>query len=265
MPEFPPSNGDPAAPSRDLPAPYVNPWTLLGRDLRAVLASLVLKARELWRRNRAADLPRPGFWPRGAAPLFWPLVLTGGLVLAVALGRLIRLPAGTSDTAEPTGPPTIVNEGDSGDRAAGSEGSKAPERIPNPVLPDKSPSGQPLPDPAISPQPLPQVPESANGEVAPVAPPEVTPEMAALRVDDPDHLIGETRADPAAGRLELRLSPAFGALSAGERRRWAERWQERAASLGYGDLELRASTGRLLGRNALVGSGMILLEPEGTL
>jgi hypothetical protein len=70
-------SSDPRGAGRDLPAPYVNPWRLLGRDLRAVLASLALKGRELWRRNLAGDLPRPRFWPRQAAPLFWPLVLGG--------------------------------------------------------------------------------------------------------------------------------------------------------------------------------------------
>jgi hypothetical protein len=86
----------------------------------------------------------------------------------------------------------------------------------------------------------------------------------ALASDDPDHLIAEARADPAAGRLVLLLTPAFGPLGEEQRRRWAERWRERAESLGYEELELRSPAGRLLGRKALVGSGMILLEPERT-
>jgi hypothetical protein len=45
------------------------------------------------------------------------------------------------------------------------------------------------------------------------------------------------------------------------RRRWAERWQLRALALGYERLELVDSQRRLLARGALVGSGMILLDP----
>lgn len=66
---------DPDPGRSQLPALYTSPWSALGRDLNAVLASLRLKAQELWRRNRQADLSVPGFWPRALAPLFWPLLL----------------------------------------------------------------------------------------------------------------------------------------------------------------------------------------------
>ena len=106
--------------------------------------------------------------------------------------------------------------------------------------------------------------ETPTEEVAPVAAPEPSAELVALSSDDPDQLITEARAEPAAGRLVLLLTPAFYPLGEEQRRRWAERWRERAESLGYEELELRSPAGQLLGRNALVGSGMILLEPEET-
>ncbi len=72
--------------NRDLPAPYVNPWSLLRHDLRAVLASQRLALWELWRRNRQGDLPLPEGWPRGLAAGFWPLLLALLLLLLGGLG-----------------------------------------------------------------------------------------------------------------------------------------------------------------------------------
>ena len=56
----------------------------------------------------------------------------------------------------------------------------------------------------------------------------------------------------------------YATQSPASRRRWAERWQERALALGYRRLELVDADGRLLARAALVGSGMILLDPGPT-
>jgi hypothetical protein len=60
--------------------------------------------------------------------------------------------------------------------------------------------------------------------------------------------------------LVLELAPAFANLPAPERQRRAEQWQQRAADLGYDHLELRDSRSGLLARDALVGSGMIVLS-----
>ena len=75
-----------------LPAPYQDPFSRLGEDLRAVVASLRLRLQELWRRNWQGDLARPGFWPRDLAPLYWPLLLSCGLILITLLPlQLARL------------------------------------------------------------------------------------------------------------------------------------------------------------------------------
>lgn len=97
------------------PTPYENPWGLLGRDLVAVAASLGLRLRELWRRNRQGDLSVPGFWPVALAPLFWPLLLALGLALAVALPVALPPPAGPAvdlspPIASPQAPPVAIPE-----------------------------------------------------------------------------------------------------------------------------------------------------------
>jgi len=66
------------------------------------------------------------------------------------------------------------------------------------------------------------------------------------------------------GLLVLQLAPAYGRLSGAERQRLALLWQRMAAELGYEHLELRDSRAGLLGRDALVGEGMILLSPSPT-
>ena len=59
----------------------------------------------------------------------------------------------------------------------------------------------------------------------------------------------------------LTMAPTYAGLATASRGRWAERWQQRARGLGYERLELVDGQGRLLARGALVGSGMILLDP----
>jgi len=89
-------------PSSPLPAPYQDPWSRLATDLAAVVATARLKARELWRLNGEGTLATPVFWPRGLAPLFWPLLLALGLLLMVGLA--LRLPGGWGGPpADPAG------------------------------------------------------------------------------------------------------------------------------------------------------------------
>ncbi|MBW4531408.1 MAG: hypothetical protein KME02_12060 [Aphanothece saxicola GSE-SYN-MK-01-06B] len=225
---------DPVPPPSDLPAPYASPWGQLGHAARAVLASLRLKLRELWRRNREGDLSVPGFWPQGLAPLFWPLLLATLLALSLALaGQVWR---GLSQTA-PQAP---------GEAAATGVQMPAPTvaapalEAPPPVAVDKP---MPLPEPE------------------PPPPLELDPLLALLAQDDPDHLIASAHPAPAEGRLVLTMAPAYTTLGETNRRRWAERWQQRARALGYERLELVDGRQRLLARAALVGSGMILLDP----
>ena len=222
---------DPVPPPSDLPAPYASPWGQLGGVLRAVLASLRLKLRELWRRNGEGDLSVPGFWPQGLAPLFLPLLLATLLALALALAGQVRrgLP---QRTVRPVGRPvaTLITPAPLG----------APTVAPPPVAVD---------EPAL--------------ELKPEPPPplELDPLLALLAEDDPEHLVASVHPEPAEGRLVLTMAPTFPSLAPASRRRWAERWQQRALALGYERLELVDSQRRLLARGALVGSGMILLDP----
>lgn len=222
---------DPVPPPSDLPAPYASPWGQLGSALRAVLATLRLKLRELWRRNGEGDLSVPGFWPQGLAPLFWPLLLATLLALALALAGQVR--RGLSQrTARPVGQPaaTLITPAPLG----------APSVAPPPVAVDE-PTAGPEPEP---PPPL-----------------ELDPLLALLAQDDPEHLVASAHPEPAEGRLVLTMAPTYPTLAQTSRRCWAERWQERALALGYERLELVDSQQRLLARGALVGSGMILLDP----
>ena len=228
---------DPVPPPSDLPAPYASPWGQLGTAARAVLASLRLKLRELWRRNREGDLSVPGFWPQGLAPLFWPMLLALALALAGQVWRglsqrSVQPPAGAPDSA-------VL--------------APAPQEAPAAAAP-VSPTTPPV---AVAP------PMVETKPPAPAAAPalELDPLLALLAQDDPDHLIASAHPVPAEGRLVLSMATTYTALTPASRRRWAERWQQRALALGYERLELVDGQERLLARRALVGSGMILLDP----
>jgi hypothetical protein len=223
-------------PSPNLPSSYVSPWWLLGQDLQAVAASLGLRARELWRRSGSGDLPRPPFWPRAGAALFWPLVLVGVLLLLLALGRL----AYRSATGAGLPPPLPV-------ATAMTTPAPAPVGARGPELPMEPMVGEPL-DPLPSP------------ELA------LDPLLELLSAGDGQVLIVGARPRPELGSLVLELDrAAFLALPAPQRQSQANLWQQRAAELGYGALDLvegpsAAGSGRLLGRQARVGTGMILLS-----
>jgi hypothetical protein len=232
-------------PSRSpLPAPYRSPWLQLGRDLAALAAWLRLKLRELWRRNREGSLWRPPFWPLAGAALFWPLLLA--LLLALPLATLLAGRPG----AEPSGSPTAAGPRD-----------RAPEP-PVPVQEDReapppsTPAGSVTPDESLA-KPLgPPLPP------LPAEPPPADPLLAALERGEDSPLIAAVRPHPARALLELRLEEPYSALAALQRRERAERWLARSRDLGFEAVELRAGDGALLGRSALVGSGMILLDPD---
>ncbi|WP_216914157.1 MULTISPECIES: hypothetical protein [unclassified Synechococcus] len=223
---------DPVPPPSDLPAPYASPWGRLAQALLAVLASLSLKLRELWRRNGEGDLSVPGFWPQGLAPVFWPLLLAALLALLLALAGQAR--RGLNHRAAPA----------SG--AAAPVVAPAPP-VPVPTAPVPAPTAIAAPEPVAEPEPPPAL--------------ELDPLLALLAEDDPEHLIASAHPEPAEGRLVLTMAPAYAGLAPASRGRWAERWQERARGLGYERLELVDGQRRLLARGALVGSGMILLDP----
>jgi hypothetical protein len=78
-----------------------------------------------------------------------------------------------------------------------------------------------------------------------------------------ESLIVAFRPEPATLTLTLSLDDAFLTLPAGERERLAERWRQRALEAGYSHLRLREGRGRLVGRDAVVGGGMVVLDPPG--
>jgi len=129
-----------------------------------------------------------------------------------------------------------------------------------PSVPQAAPAPAPTDAPA-EPTALP-IP-SAAPVAAPEPPPrlELDPLLALLAEQDPQHLIASAHPKPAEGLLVLTMKPTYTDLAAASRGRWAERWQERALELGYERLELVNGRQRLLARAALVGSGMILLDP----
>jgi hypothetical protein len=240
----------------DLPAEYVDPWRLLGRDLRAVLASLRLRLWELGRRNRGGELWRPPFWPASLAPLFWPLALALLLIALVAGVGAIRgvSPAG-EDPARET--PAVVE-------------APAPpsEALPPGGRREDSPADPALESPAVAspvelpPLPTPPLPPPA-AEPAPAAepPPPPDPLLSALGETGATSLLQAARAEPARSLLVLTATPAFSALPPAERQGRAEGWWRQGQELGYERLELRDGRGRLLARSALVGEGLVLFEP----
>ena len=240
--------GAPPAPSSELPAPYQDPFAALGQDLRAVLATLRLRLQELWRRNRQGDLSVPGFWPQDLAPLFWPLLL------ALGLAALLALPIGVGRVLPERSEPA----------------AEQPQKLFTTPLPQARPAAEPEPiaepqvpadlaaEPQAKPVPLPEPERQVEPEPPPL---ELDPLLALLNDDDPRHLIVSAHPEPGEGLLQLQIAEAFVLLPPADQRSEAERWLERSQSLGYGRLQLLDGAGRLLGRQALVGSGMILLEP----
>lgn len=211
----------------NLPAPYESPWRQLGRAVVAVLASLRLDARGLWRRNRDAELPRPAWWPRDLVPLFWPLLLVGALALSLALGTGLTLWHRTRAAEAPAAVSSVAS-------------------------------------PELAEAPLPQTPPSLVQEPVVLNPsPEPADQLlVAMAQGDGQGLINAVRTMADKGLLQLQLGPAYGALDPRQQRRQAETWLQRSQEQGFDQLELIAPNGQMLGYRARVGSGMILLDPH---
>ncbi len=250
-------------PSTNLPVPYRSPWRALGEDLRAVAATLRLGLQELWRRNGQGDLPRPALWPRDLAPLFWPLLLVVALaaLLLVGLGLGQRLGDSASGLAKP-------------------ESLAPPAEIPL-EIPQEIPATRATADPADAPQeprseaPAPETPEpepnapgaataETSSEAAAAAPgPTFPPDPLAELLASPAAagLLRTASAEPASAGLQLVLAEDFLDLPGAEQQRRADAWLQLALGLGYEHLQLRDAHGALMGREAVVGGGMILLSP----
>ncbi|MBM5806180.1 MAG: hypothetical protein FJ056_00525 [Cyanobacteria bacterium M_surface_10_m2_179] len=233
--------------SRDLPAAYRSPWTTLGENLQAVLADTGLRTRELWRRNGQGSLWRPAWWPVDLAPLFWPLLVGAALaLLAAALGSIIVLGRG----AAPPQPQIPA------------EHSVVPLELPStPEQPPPRAELEPVPL-AVSPA-APPVEPPPDGSVTLDAPEEELDPLAALLTrSGADGLLLGAQARSDQLTLVLQVSPAYGQGSRAEQQQRADRWQQWAFELGYDHLELRDSRAGLIARDALVGSGMIVLTPS---
>jgi len=281
------ARGEPPGDGPPLPAPYRSPWGSLAEALGAVAADLRLRLRRLWRRNLEGELPLPALWPLRLAPLFWPLLL-GGVVAGLAgLGGLLlhRSEAAPSpaDTATRRGtaattaitaagverqPPDLVS-GEPADLGfnttgadhAGPTGGPEPGSTPRAVPQDGHANDRSAAGPSGSGPERSTTPVSGDGTGGMAPKLVLDPLLELLSQGDDAELLLAVRPDPAVSRLSLTLSPAAAALPQPALLQQAERWQQRAREAGYERLELRDSRGRLRGRSALVGSGMILLAP----
>jgi len=213
----------------NLPAPYESPWRQLGVSLRAVLASLRLDLRSLWRRNRDGELPRPSWWPRDLVPLFWPLLLVGALALALTLGTGLARWHRTSPEPE-----------------------AAPDAVRSVDTPEQAEAPLPQPPPPLVKEPVVLTPPATLAD----------PLLAAIAQGDDQALINAVTTTAGEGLLQLQLRPAYGDLDPRQQRRLAETWLLRSQEQGFDQLELIAANGRMLGYQARVGSGMILLDPN---
>ena len=216
-----------------LPVPWSSPWKQLrqdlARDLPAVGSASVLRLRELWRRNREGDLSIPAFWPQALSAWFWPLLL------AVALSVLSL--------------PLLLGRGTTPKPVAVVEQPLPVEQQLQQAFEPPLPAAEPLP--AVVPEPEP-MPLPAEPLVS------LDPLLALLEEGSSADLIASIHPLPDQGVLELTPSDGFAALSTSARQQQADHWLELSRSIGYDNLQLVDATGKLVGRSAQVGEGMIL-------
>ena len=212
-----------------------------------MVADTGLRLRESLRRNGEGSLWRPRWWPVDLAPLFWPLLLALALAALMALG--VWLPRLRPAATEPAPPSAVAPALPTVSEPPAAEPPAAA------VLPEPAP--EPAPEAALEP-----ATDAESLEAEPLEPPPPDPLVLFLQRPGADGLIRRAVGDADASSLSLQLAPAFPALAAKEQQRRAELWQQWARDLGYDHLELRDSRAGLLGRDALVGDGMILFSSE---
>ena len=257
------------SPGSGLPAPYRNPWRNLADDLRAVVADLRLRLWRQWRRNRDGGLWRPSGWPDDLAPLFWPLSLALVLALLVVLTPALLLNRRATGPAAPAAPAADVAApaGQIVPAAEVTGGTVSGIVARQPAVATAVPTAAPTAE-------VPQIPDLVPTEPAPPEPASaqsaspqrvsIDPLQLLLRDAPAAELLAGGAAEPASGTLVLQIQPAFMALGTAQRQQRAEAWQLFARELGFDHLELRDGTGGLLARDALVGSGMIVLPAPPT-
>ena len=234
----------PDAESREpslLPVEWSSPWQRLRRDLArdvpAVIAAARLRLQELWRRNQGGELSVPGFWPDSVGALFWPLILL--LLLALPLTLVVigsRPPSPAAPAMAPPSPAASLEQQ--------LEQAMEPQLLrepPSPVIP-LAPDVEPT---AVSAQPQPSAVL-------------VEPLLELLKLDHSDDLVDRLRPRADQGLMELIPSKTFSALSMAERQQQADVWLAQLQDDGYERLVLLDEQGRLLGRSARIGGGMIL-------
>jgi hypothetical protein len=139
-----------------------------------------------------------------------------------------------------------------GERRPASEATRRPQpRSESRSALDAQPGSERVPD-AVSEPVLEPEPESAQ----------LDPLVELLERPGSDGLLRAAEGQPQRGTLQLQVRPAFKRLQRAEQQRHAELWQAWAQELGYDHLELRDGLGALLARDALVGSGMIVLSSQ---
>ncbi|QEY31456.1 hypothetical protein EVJ50_03495 [Synechococcus sp. RSCCF101] len=268
----------------ELPAPYRSPWNRLAGDLQAVGADIALRLRRLWRLNREGQLPHPRGWPESLSSLFWPLLLVGVLSLLALLGSVLW--RGSEPTADgtATGPGSTVTAVPDASEPRQVDPEVAgridlPATVPEPTSPlTPSIADREAEEPtAVAPEPIrPAAPEPTASTGAatraqtqakaqsPLAVPPSAPvppvgsslcpeplEPDAVSLSDRRGLIEAVCFSDASQALLLQLRARPQAEE-------AEAWLNSAREQGIDGLELRLVDGRLIGRQALIGDGMIL-------
>jgi hypothetical protein len=199
-------------------------------------ADLVLRARELLRRNGEGSLWHPGFWPRSAAAGFWPFVL---VVVLAALG------VGLGGRFQPL-PPHPTSSPRERDSTASLAVPPVPAETPQP---EAAPATPPDPAPVPRPEPLP-APLTLPGPEE-----ELRQAFAALASQD---LILTVRPDPAMAQLHLEVADMYARLEPSRRRQLVDQWAGVAVDRGYDRLEVVDGSGRLWARPAAVGGGLVV-------
>jgi hypothetical protein len=202
-------------------------------------------------------------------------------LLGFLLGLLLHAVA-PQKPPEPNSPPTVqADRGAAARPSPSADPSHELMKIQAEPGPESEPEVQPESEPKVQPKPEPDSvtgtesdsqaapdsePEHDSKTAEPPSPAPVDPpaDPLALLLARPEAsgLIEAATPQPQLGSLMLQVTPAFARLPEAEQRRRALLWQGIARELGYDHLELRDQRAGLLGRDALVGDGMILFSHQ---